>query len=726
MAWDEDSSPPAFTSRTLPRQRRQQRSCDACRHRKIRCDGLPGGQCSNCLAFGCPCTYVKPTRPRGPKTELVQDLRHQIATLEAKLRTVSICSLCAQPLESRPDQPVSSASVFQQSTPDAASTNTDPPHDNSVDELADRFLSISIGLKRKFFGSASTFALLTHATAVKEEYLGGASTDSSPARTVAHWELLPWEQEFYDQRPYYVYPATDLIASLLELYFINVHPTLPILHRPSFERSVVEGLYLKDPKFGAMLLAVLAVASRYSNDPRVLVNGNTLSSGWKFVAQIQIVPQYFEPNIDEVQFYCLMTLFTLGTSARQNQLSWLYLGIGVRCLQHRGAHRPPKRSEGQTFEDELWNRAFWSFFMLDGLVTSFLGRPPAIHVEHYDVEPPLEVDDEYWEEGFTQPLGKPSQLSYFVHCVRLWEIVGDALRRLYASKKWKTLMGWTGPEWEQGAVAELDSAMNDFLDSIPLHLRWEPDKSGVFLDQSALLYISYYYIQIVIHRPFAHKATALAAPSLSICISAARSALHIADIWMTRVQQLPSAFVHTPVFVSAIILLMNIFGSKRAGLSIDHTKDLAQVGKAREILKFSGSRWQSSGRSCDLLQELQSLNSFRPRNDLHCGPGGVVEPHMVFASSSPTSTESAGNLVPPANFSEVAAEQLFEPGTSIEQLLADVTAPDTSAAENGWNTEPVNGALDDELMSMWMAVPTDFTDMTQWDAYIKNMNTPTT
>jgi hypothetical protein len=47
----------------------------------------------------------------------------------------------------------------------------------------------------------------------------------------------------------------------------------------------------------------------------------------------------------------------------------------------------------------------------------------------YDPAPPLQVDDEYWDQGFTQPLGKPSQLSYFVYQLRLFEVSITALAR---------------------------------------------------------------------------------------------------------------------------------------------------------------------------------------------------------------------------------------------------------------------------------------------------------
>jgi hypothetical protein len=156
-----------------------------------------------------------------------------------------------------------------------------------------------------------------------------------------------------------VYPPSDLVASLLELYFTNVHPTFPVLHRPSFERSVAEGLHLKDMQFGAALLAVLGVASRVGSllVPNALIATLLLNS-------IQMIPVFsstalrpFHPagnsslkyklsvnclNPHYIRFsftvyayaisMCdknltgeqLMTLFSLGTSAPQS--SWgLYL-----------------------------------------------------------------------------------------------------------------------------------------------------------------------------------------------------------------------------------------------------------------------------------------------------------------------------------------------------------------------------------------------------------------
>ncbi|KAJ7091185.1 fungal-specific transcription factor domain-containing protein [Mycena epipterygia] len=612
MSSDEEHNEASSKQSGPQKKRRLQRSCDICRRRKIRCDSatMPNGRCSSCIAFNAPCTHTEPTRKRGPKNKHVEELKQQLSVLEAKLRTV------------QPDGSTTPAtSIIQYPIPPSDSLPSPgslPEEDLSHDELAERFRAFSLNpLKHRFFGSSSGFMLVKNAIAAKEEYLGRPLV--TQFRRPEFWNIRPWEHGVTDDHPRYVFPERDLVDSLVNIYFTCVHPTLPLLHRPSFERSVTEGFHLDNYQFGGTLLAVLAVASRYSDDPRVFVPGTnaTLSSGWTFFDQVQVVRKslFDEPSIYEVQLYCLITLFTLGSSSPQ--ASWLYLGLGIRFIQERGEHRRKRDGHKFTPESEMWKRAFWCLLSLDRAVCSFLGRPSAIHVEDYDVELPLEVDDEYWEhpdpeQAFKQPPGKPSLLSYFICHIRLCEILGSTLRRLYASNKSRLLMGLVGNDWEQRAVAELDSAMNEFLGSLPDHLRWDPQRTGVFFDQSAMLHTMYYQLQITIHRPYIHKPTLLAFPSLAICTSAARSAIHVVDVWLNRMQRVALPHMQTAVFISGVILLLNLFGVKRAGLPIDVGKELAHVATSMRILKFFEARWQTAGRLWELLQELQSWDGPPP------------------------------------------------------------------------------------------------------------------
>lgn len=43
----------------------------------------------------------------------------------------------------------------------------------------------------------------------------------------------------------YTFPPLPLMLELAGLYFAHVNKYLPLLHRPTFERNVREGLYLR-------------------------------------------------------------------------------------------------------------------------------------------------------------------------------------------------------------------------------------------------------------------------------------------------------------------------------------------------------------------------------------------------------------------------------------------------------------------------------------------------
>ncbi|KAF7335346.1 Fungal-trans domain-containing protein [Mycena sanguinolenta] len=436
--------------------------------------------------------------------------------------------------------------------------------------------------------------------------------------------------------------------------------------------------------------------------------------------------------------------YTIGTSVPR--MSWLYLGLGIRCLHERRELRRKPSGDNLDPGHELWKRAFWSYFIWDRMMSVFHGWPMGVQVEDYDVAPLLEVDDEYWDNGSRQPPDKPSQLAYSVCVIRLCEILGDVMRQLYGSEKAKSksLVTSETPEWEKRAVAELDSTMNNFPDSVPPHLRWnhESPPHDAFFDQAAILHITYNYVLIVIHRPYIQKATVLAAPSLSICARAARAIIHTASIWLSKRQRLPLPSVTNPVFISGVILVLSTVAttnceSRCAG---DKNKDLVHVTTAMEILKYAEHRIQTAGRMWDLLQHLLSLGRPVP---LAPAPQEEEQERMSEISSTSAADVGVGSVAPsgvPQEYYTLAVPEYTPPqdesysyldlrgvfssgreavgmgpraGMSVEELLADADPLDTMAS-----------ILNDEQRSMWMAAPMDAA-FHQWDTYFENRSTGT-
>ena len=91
-----------------------------------------------------------------------------------------------------------------------------------------------------------------------------------------------------------------------------MHPYLPILHGPTLKRSVRAGLHFEDHRFGELLLAICALASRYSHDPRIILEGTNseYSCGWKWFRQLRFFHACFvqAPCLYEIQTYCVRGL----------------------------------------------------------------------------------------------------------------------------------------------------------------------------------------------------------------------------------------------------------------------------------------------------------------------------------------------------------------------------------------------------------------------------------
>ncbi|KAJ7186463.1 hypothetical protein C8R46DRAFT_1273061 [Mycena filopes] len=240
---------------------------------------------------------------------------------------------------------------------------------------------------------------------------------------------------------------------------------------------------------------------------------------------------------------------------------------------------------------------------------------------------PLEIDDEYWPwetddqnpqnpaRAPKQPEGKPSRLAFFCSFLRLNNILAFALKMLYTLNKTKRALALRDAHWEEHIVAELDSALNTWVDSaIPAHLRWDPNRRDeVFFVQSAYLYCCYYNVQITIHRPFIPMPMGREGgtlPSLAICTNAARSCSHVADIARLRRPTEASPHLLVPVFTSGLILLMNVWSGKRTGLPPHMNSAIVEVHKCMASIRQCEKRWQNAGLLWDLLYNLAAIGQF--------------------------------------------------------------------------------------------------------------------
>ncbi|KAH9481126.1 putative transcriptional regulatory protein [Psilocybe cubensis] len=550
------------------KKRRIQRACDICRRKKSDGVQMPGNRCSNCVAYSFNCTYIEAAKKRGPPKGYVESLENRVERLDKLLRR-----LC-------PDEKSYKElmSTLDHWAPDK------PPEDPSS------IVGFPVNPKKPPPGAPTPLESVTSA-------IRGVNSTPQTPQEMAHddddaglllidnfkrMNLAPTEYRFFGKSS-----GAMLISKAIEL------------------KKEYTG---KEPGF-------LKFSSLKQQRKDEFWTSRPWEHGMDTVPEVEY--EFPEPDLAahvvDLYFEHLAGQFLQGSSAPQS--CWTIVGIGIRLAQDVGAHRRKIPGHSMTTQDELWTRAFWVLVCMDRMVSSSLGRPCAIQDEDFDLDLPIDCDDEYWEnedplQRFKQPPGKPSLVSAFIMYLKLHQILAFSLRTIYSINKSKILLGFVGQQWEQHIVAELDSALNKWVDSVPDHLRWDPNREDErFFNQSVTLYAAYYHIQILIHRPFIpspSKPSPLSFPSLAICTNAARSCSHVVFIQKKR-NPLTIPQIQMSVFTSGVVLLLSIWGGKRSGLSTDPNKEMEDVHKCMEVLRNSEDRWHSAGRLWDILYELASV-----------------------------------------------------------------------------------------------------------------------
>ena len=111
------------------------------------------------------------------------------------------------------------------------------------------------------------------------------------------------------------FPDMDLLRHLVDCYFDNFNLMLPILHRPSFVRSIQQGLHKVNQGFGAVVLLVCAIGCRVTDDPRVVREISPVASctAWMFFYQVNSIQKlhYLPHSLYDAQIYpvCLPGFF---------------------------------------------------------------------------------------------------------------------------------------------------------------------------------------------------------------------------------------------------------------------------------------------------------------------------------------------------------------------------------------------------------------------------------
>ena len=305
----------------------------------------------------------------------------------------------------------------------------------------------------------------------------------------------------------------------MDAYFEHVHVLYPFVHEGSF-RARYEALWaggLNNQVEPSVWLAIVNLVFAYGHEFCAQQQDNFAMLAAPFVDRAKAIVlshMFTSTNLHLVQALLLLCHYLQGTL--QLNECWNLVGLMIRSAVSIGLHLNPAKDESlSTVEKEERKRAWWGCFVLDRTLSMKFGRPPSIIFDNAkDVDLPLEVDDQYIDETSLtprQPWGRPPRLSFFVHTIKLSEIIDNILFRLYETSRRSQMesnqkLWWShSPEdsTRLGNAVLLDGQLQAWWDAMPSHLKDEPDPldGRGFRRQQLVMRIRFLQMRLLLQRP---------------------------------------------------------------------------------------------------------------------------------------------------------------------------------------------------------------------------------
>jgi hypothetical protein len=290
--------------------------------------------------------------------------------------------------------------------------------------------------------------------------------------------------------------TTDSEA-LVEVYFTNRWPQLPILHKPTFIQDDFLPTIRGDPGHTLSpfrVNMVLAIASAEANikDPQQHQQAHK-SFFQKAVKDLSLV--LAAEDLDCIQ--CLLLLCLYGTNEPQSVNIWYTLGLALRIALGIDLHREETSSTSQDLLfQEMSRRLFWCIYTLDRSMSIAMGRPLGINDSDITVPLPRQLTDEQLSSAGDVPsiVQNPKDMSTFLHVIRIRQINAAIYMSLHAASASANNDCERLDFLREGHYADL----NTWLITAP---RYGPASGVPMLQTTEWFQIAYHYAVLSLYRP---------------------------------------------------------------------------------------------------------------------------------------------------------------------------------------------------------------------------------
>ncbi|KAG7451574.1 uncharacterized protein BT62DRAFT_942573 [Guyanagaster necrorhizus] len=515
-------------------------------------------------------------------------------------------------------------------------------------------------------------------------------------------------------------PSSALQDHLLDLYFTYVHPSLPVIHKRSFQEAYKAGPDTPPSESGArspsgspfnrrsrhvpnlLLLVMFSLAARYADDPSnpMLPSDSPVmwTAGDVYLdrAKVLLDGSYSSSRPATCQALLLMGYREIGIGAMAQ--AWTYIGMAIRMAQDLGMHRSAdgwarRELGGKLFSDaelQTRRRIWYSCVVMDKYVSSYIGRPLAIFERDFDTQLPSELDAEELEDwkphtpvirDTREKSGRPGNIiSCFNASATLSGIISRIIQAIYAVHPVSS---------RHAESVYLEGMLDKWYLELPIHLQHDPVslKHPVPLPHVLTLHMQYWCAVLLVHRPFIKHG--IRSPNLNeedgrttsqksyeLCAGAANHITAIATLYKETY-----SLKGCPVFLCYYVFTASIMHvTSMSGYPGDPQARLRLL-KCMEVLKAMAVLWPSAGRAHELLrgaevnfgnqicpaEPLKSADRYkRPaEGSLDDSSNRVGMQPSSYANMRPSNNHTASSLHPPQAFSaNGAVDAQYTPSSS--------------------------------------------------------------
>lgn len=356
-------------------------ACQACRKKKAKCSRQT--PCSHCIKNGIACLYDKEKGKPGMKAGAIDRLTRRLDNLENMFLGQGV--------------------LFQQiwDTLHANNDQTSPGSDLSERTQQLRQTLHHLGRKR----CAEQHSTPAGLEAAKRQRVQRQTHNHAPT-------YFPCSLSDDGELP------TDLVNSLVDIYFERIHPWIPVLHVRQFHQqlSTSEGRR----KLNTILQAITSVCVRFTNDPR-LGEADARRQLAQSNRQAVILQSMETFSVENLQALIICAFDTIGSG--RGPSAWSIVGSMARTVEQlqlsiEDEDLSPSLKDTQVLvkrmqflrpcknwsEREERRRVFWNVFFMDRFCSIATGWN--VCLTSAEVKRRLPCEGALWGEG--KPLQTPT------------------------------------------------------------------------------------------------------------------------------------------------------------------------------------------------------------------------------------------------------------------------------------------------------------------------------